>query len=142
VSALPPGIRKAREADIPRLIEIRASVRENRLADAASIGAEAYRPYLVNGLCWVAQADGRIAGFAALDSAESSVWALFVAPEAEGRGHGRALLAHLTATARRLGLARLTLSTDAGSRAERLYRRAGWVEAGRDGAAVLMRLPL
>lgn len=136
------AIRQAREADIPRLVAIRAAVRENRLTDPASIGAEDYRPYIASGLCWVAEAEGRIAGFAALDAADASVWALFVAPEAEGQGHGRRLLAHLTAEAHRLGLAELSLSTDPGSRAERLYRRGGWTEAGRDGGAVRMRLRL
>jgi putative acetyltransferase len=54
---------------------------------------------------------------------------MYVAPEARGRGIGRALLAQLEAEARTLGLARLVLET--GTRqaeALALYRRAGFTE--------------
>ena len=52
---------------------------------------------------------------------------MYVAPEARGRGIGRALLARLEAEARALGLTRLVLET--GTRqaeALALYRRAGY----------------
>ena len=54
---------------------------------------------------------------------------MYVAPEARGRGVGRAVLARLEAEARSLGLDRLMLET--GTRqpeALALYRRAGFVE--------------
>jgi len=130
----PAHIRPAGPGDIPRLIEIRASVRENRLSDPASIAAADYAPYVAGGRCWVwEEAEGEIAGFAALDAGAATVWALFVEPGAEGRGVGRALLERLTREARRLGLAELRLVTEPGSRAEQVYRAAGWAPAGEDG---------
>ena len=70
-------------------------------------------------------------GFAALAPGRASLWALFVTPEAAGRGIGRALLARAVDEARAAGIARLTLATAPGSRAERLYRRTGWRAEGR-----------
>jgi GNAT superfamily N-acetyltransferase len=138
-----PAIRLARANDIPRLAEIRAAVRENRLADPASIAAADYAPYVADGRCWVWEADGEAAGFAALDAEGASVWALFVAPAAEGRGGGRALMERLLGEARRRGLSELRLTTEAGSRAERFYRQSGGEPVGEDGrGARVMRLKL
>lgn len=135
-------LRAAREADIPRLMEIRAAVRENRLT-SMTIGPDDYRPYVENARCWVAEADGTVQGFAALDAEAALIWALFVDPEAEGHGLGRALLARLIAEARARGLPALSLETEAGTRAEAFYRRAGWAVAGSDGkGSVLMILKL
>jgi hypothetical protein len=69
--------------DVPRLVRIPASVRENRLSDPASIGAADYGRYIDDGCCW----SGReAAGSMASPPGRRgrSVWALFVAPEAEG----------------------------------------------------------
>jgi GNAT superfamily N-acetyltransferase len=126
-----PELRPARPADIPRLIEIRAAVRENRL-ERLVIGTEEYRPYVGDGRCWVAEQDGTIQGFAALDAEAASVWALFVGPEAEGNGLGRALLDRLILEARQRGLPTLTLETAAGTRAEHVYLQAGWQLISRD----------
>ena len=141
--AADPAIRLARPADVPRLVAIRAAVRENRLADPASIAAADYAPYIADGRCWVWAPDGAPAGFAALDSASATIWALFVAPEAEGQGGARALLAHLLAEARRRGLAELRLTTESGSRAELFYRAAGWEASGEQAeGGIVMRLRL
>jgi len=113
-------------------------VRENRLSDPGSIAAPDYEPYIADGRCWIAQDEGAILGFAALDAAAASVWALFVAPEAEGRGAGRLLLDTLVADARRRGLPALHLTTAQGTRAERLYRAAGWTVAGREPDGTLL----
>jgi GNAT superfamily N-acetyltransferase len=138
-----PAIRLARANDIPRLVEVRAAVRENRLADPASIAAADYLPYVADGRCWVWEADGEAAGFAALDAGGASVWALFVEPAAEGRGGGRALMERLLEEARRRGLAELRLTTEAGSRAERFYRQSGWEGVGEDShGSRIMRLSL
>jgi GNAT superfamily N-acetyltransferase len=137
-----PELRPAREADIPRLMEIRAAVRENRLV-SLTIGPADYGPYIADGRCWVRERAGRIQGFAALDAEAASVWALFVDPDAEGDGVGRALLDRLVAEARRRGLRTLTLETDAGTRAERFYLKAGWKIPRRGGkATVRMTLSL
>ena len=134
-------LRAAQEADIPRLMEIRAAVRENRLRNL-EIGPDAYGPFVLDGRCWVREEGGIVRGFAALDADASSVWALFVDPASEGSGIGRALLDRLVTEARRRGLSVLTLETAAGTRAERLYLRAGWEAAGRDGPTLRLRRTL
>jgi RimJ/RimL family protein N-acetyltransferase len=60
------------------------------------------------------------------------VWGMYVAPEARGRGLGRALLESLIAHARTLtGIERLTLSVVPDNRAARsLYLRLGFVSYG------------
>jgi GNAT superfamily N-acetyltransferase len=142
-AADPASIRPARPADVRRLIAIRAAVRENRLSDPGSIAAADYAPFIADGRCWVWESDGRAEGFAALDADHASVWALFVAPEAEGRGGGRALLGRLVAEARARGLAELRLTTDAGTRAERFYRSAGWRAGGGEAeGGIVLRLTL
>lgn len=136
-------IRPARESDIPRLMTIRAAVAENRLSDTAAVTAPDYFPYIAGGTLWVWEENGTLLGFAAVDPAESLLWALFVAPEASGRGIGPALVAHAVNQARAAGLAELRLATAPGTRAERLYRRTGWRETGRDPSGdLLMRLTL
>jgi GNAT superfamily N-acetyltransferase len=139
----PAHLREARAADVPRLIEIRAAVRENRLTDPARIAAPDYLPYITRRHLWLAEdAAGTPIAFAALDADGDSVWALFVAPEAERRGLGRLLLARLVEEARLLALPALTLETEAGSRAESLYRAAGWTVVGGDRGVLKMRLEL
>ncbi|MFE7182598.1 GNAT family N-acetyltransferase [Streptomyces erythrochromogenes] len=55
---------------------------------------------------------------------------LMVHPAARGRGTARALLAHAETEAVRAGVLLLFLDTETGSGAERVYRSAGWTEAG------------
>lgn len=111
---------------------IRLAVRENRLSDPASLDEAAYRPFVEGGSAWVAEQFGRLAGFAALDREAASVWALFVADDAQGFGIGRALHDHMIAYAERSGLTYLTLSTMPGSRADGFYRAAGWLATERN----------
>ena len=122
-------------------MEIRAGVRENRLV-SLNIGPDEYRPYVADARCWVAEAGGAIQGFAALDADAASIWALFVDPAHEGRGLGRLLLDRLIAEARARGLPALSLETDAATRAESFYRKAGWEVVGRDGAVLRFRRAL
>jgi len=137
-----PEVRPARAADIPRMMEIRAAVRENRLRDLV-VAADDYRLYVTDGRCWAAEADGALLGFAALDETDGSLWALFVDPAGEGRGLGSALLAAAIAEARRRGLAALALTTEAGTRAEAFYRRRGFSGGAPDGRNIVrLTLPL
>jgi GNAT superfamily N-acetyltransferase len=124
------SVRTAVSGDIPALIAIRGAVEENRLADPASITEGDYAPFVAAGCCWLWEEDGRALGFSALDLKQGSLWALFVAPGAHGRGIGRALLGAAVARARAEGLQALTLTTARGTRAERFYRAAGWLPAG------------
>jgi GNAT superfamily N-acetyltransferase len=109
---------------------VRSNVRENQLSDPKRVTEASYLPYIAAGSAWVAETDTVIAGFAALDALDGSVWALFVAPDAEGAGIGRALHLRMLEWAREQGVPRLTLSTQNGSRAAHFYERAKWKRRG------------
>ena len=126
-----PPLRRATTADIDRLMALRAAVRENRLADPAAVTRADYAWFVGQRLVWVWAEDDALHGFAAGDPRDGWLWALFVSPDAEGRGIGRALLAAACADLAEAGWTRATLSTDPGTRAERLYRRLGWQDEGR-----------
>ncbi len=123
-------IRTAQAADIKAMHALRLRVRENRLSDPRRVSEESYRFYLDRNSAWVAETERGLAGFAILDLARASVWALFVAPGSEGTGIGRALHARLLEGAARHGLRRLSLETAPGTRAERFYTEAGWTRTG------------
>jgi GNAT superfamily N-acetyltransferase len=63
---------------------------------------------------------------------------MMVAPAAQGRGVGMALLHAVEALARERGRTTLVLDTISGSAAARLYARAGWQKVGEIPAYALM----
>jgi GNAT superfamily N-acetyltransferase len=112
---------------------IRLAVRENRLANRELVQPDDYVPLLTtDGRGWVAELEGRMAGFAIADRSRSNVWALFVNPDLEGRGAGRALHDTMMNWMFGEGLERVWLGTQPGTRAERFYRTAGWRRTGRE----------
>lgn len=121
-------IRSATAADVDAMHRLRRNVRENRLSATTCIQEASYLPYIAAGSAWVADSDRGIVGFAAIDAPATSVWALFVDPRAEGTGVGRSLHLAMLDWARKRGISRLSLSTEAGSRAVGFYRRAGWIQ--------------
>jgi GNAT superfamily N-acetyltransferase len=125
-------IRLACEGDIAELVELRATVRENRLSDPSRVTPDDLRRFIREGEIWVWEEGRRLLGFSAGDERDGWIFALFVRPESEGRGIGRALFQHACETLRRSGHAVMQLSTDPGTRAERFYRKAGWRETGRN----------
>jgi GNAT superfamily N-acetyltransferase len=124
------AIRPALPADVPAMHRIRTKVAENQLADPGRVVEDSYLPYLAAGSAWVAETDAGLAGFAVLDAAKRSVWALFVHPDLEGAGIGGALHDHMLGWAREQGLRQLELTTGPGTRAELFYARRGWTRAG------------
>jgi GNAT superfamily N-acetyltransferase len=125
------SIRLATHADIPRLMEIRQAVRENRLSDPRLVPASDYVEFITHSGIWVWEEAGRILGFSAGDARSGWVWALFVDPAHEGRRIGRALLPEACETLRRAGHRTLKLCTAPGTRAERFYLADGWRPTGR-----------
>lgn len=74
--------------------------------------------------------DGFALGRVVLDEAE--LLTIAVAPEAQGKGHGRALLSEFEAVAAARGAATAFLEVAADNPpALALYRGAGWADAGR-----------
>lgn len=130
--AYPARLRPAVAGDVPRLAAIRAAVRENRLSRPERVTTADYHAAVAQGLCWVWEDEAGVQGFASGEASNAGhVWALFVDPAAEGRGAGSALLACITDVLWARGHRRLTLTTAPGTRADRLYRAAGWTDVGR-----------
>ncbi len=119
-------IRRALLKERPRISEIRFAVKENKLSDPSRVTDVDYLWFSENPGIWVWEEYGRILGFSAADTRDGSIWALFVDPEHEGRGIGRALLAAACDVLRGAGHHSAVLGTDPGTRADRFYRRAGW----------------
>ena len=125
-------IREAQVADIPQIIEVRLSVHENKLSRPDVITPADYIDYLTQrGKGWVAEAPGRIVGFAVADLVGHNIWALFVHPDHAGKGVGLTL--HNTVLDWYFGQTHETmwLGTAPGTRAETFYRCSGWRETGR-----------
>jgi GNAT superfamily N-acetyltransferase len=111
-------------------METRAAVRENRLSDSSKIAVADYLWFIDNSAIWVWEDSGQILGFSAGDPRDGSIWALFVAPDGEGRGIGRALLRRACDGLRAAGHRRAVLGTEPGTRAEGFYLREGWSRIG------------
>jgi GNAT superfamily N-acetyltransferase len=132
------NVRRASLADVSEMHRLRLAVRENRLSESTAISEASYSPFVKAGTAWVAEAEDRIVGFAALDASNCRVWALFVLPQHEGRGIGRSLLETMLRWAAGHGIRHLALGTEQGSRAAGFYQRAGWRQIGTtaDGEAL------
>lgn len=128
--------RSAAVDDITAMHVVRCAVRENRLSRPDRITEADYRAMLErDGRGWVAEVDGRIVGFAVADVRRFNVWALFVDPEHERRGIGRALHdAMMEWFLDQPGVERVWLTTEPGTRAEGFYRHAGWTACGLDAS--------
>ena len=124
-------LRPALLKDIPAMHALRLGVRENRLSDPSRVTQADYERRLAQpGASWVAEVNGTTAGFAIADFPSRSVWALFVKPGFEGRGIGRFLLRQVTQNLEAAGPGTIHRSTEAVTRAERLYAAAGWTRRG------------
>lgn len=124
-------IRQAEVADIDAMSEVRLSVTENVLSNPELVTYHDYVDYLTRrGKGWVAEAAGRIVGFAIADLQDHSIWALFVHPDSAGQGIGRALHDTMLSWYFQQTNSSPWLGTAPGSRAEAFYRRAGWRSTG------------
>lgn len=124
------SLRRARQGDHPRITEIRKSMKENVLRDPGRVTIEDYVWFRDNPGVWVWEEDDEILGFSAADTRDGSIWALFVDPVHERRGIGRRLFERALDILRQHGHRTAWLTTQSGSRAEALYRTAGWKVIG------------
>ena len=124
-------IREMAPSDVPAAHAIRLRVRENQLSDPSVVTEQDYFDFMARDtMSWVLEMDGAITGFVMVDVEKRNLWALFVAPEHEGKGVGRALHeAMLSHYFQRCD--HLSLSTDPGTRAAEFYRKAGYIETGK-----------
>jgi GNAT superfamily N-acetyltransferase len=126
--------REANTGDIPQIQFVRNAVKENRLSNPSLVTDDDVADFITRrGRAWVCEINGAIAGFAIVDLVDSNVWALFVDPVHEGKGVGKRLHDEMLSWYFRQGMQDIWLSTAPGTRAERFYREAGWVETGVHG---------
>jgi ribosomal protein S18 acetylase RimI-like enzyme len=96
--------------------------------------AEDERPV---GAAWLRFFSGDSPGFGFVDE-ETPELGMGVRGGHRGRGVGTKLLADLLTRAQAAGIARVSLSVEPDNFARRLYERAGFVPAGRNGGSVTM----
>ena len=125
-----PTLRVATRADVGAIQRVRHAVRQNRLTSGVITDDDVIDAIERTGRGWVVEADGRIVGFAVGNGETGNIWALFVEPGWERRGHGRRLHDAMVEWLWSRGLRRLWLSTEANTRAEGFYAAAGWSRAG------------
>ena len=137
-------IRKATSADRPRISEVRLAVRENRLSASSVSKVETTANWIFeNATFWVWEEAGAVQGFSVADPRDGTIFGLFIHPDYEGCGLGRALLPLACEDLRAAGFTVATLTTGPGTRAERFYREDGWEETGRqDDGEIIFQKPL
>lgn len=118
-------LRRAERRDIPAMQRVRLSVRENELTSTVITEDDYISAIEETGRGWVIETDGTVVAFAVGNAVTGNIWALFVDPQHEGRGHGRRLHDEMIASLFSSGLARLWLSTSPDTRAQRFYEAAG-----------------
>jgi GNAT superfamily N-acetyltransferase len=127
------SIRKAMSADIPAIWRVRYSVQENTLRPGLITDADVQQHLEVIGRGWVCEQEGAICAFAIGNARNGQVWALFVEPQAQGRGIGSALQAELLEWFRHQPVRTLWLTTAEGSRSRQFYEKHGWSCVGAVG---------
>ena len=128
--------REAKTEDINALSEVRLSVRENALSNPQRITFEMYRTYLSEiGKGWLCEVNGSVVGFSVASLDDTSIWALFVKPEHEGKNIGTKLLKLATQYLFEAGASTISLRTAVNTRADKFYERSGWKRGaiGSDG---------
>lgn len=123
-------LRQAVRADVREIQRVRHAVRENRLVSTVITDDEVIAAIEDTGRGWVVEDGGRIVAFAIGNAGNGNVWALFVEPGFEGRGHGRRLHDVMVDWLWSRGLKRLWLTTEQKTRAQRFYELTGWQNSG------------
>lgn len=92
------------------------------IADDDVMSLEDHRNFIAHACAWVASDNNRLVGFLAAEQMSETlhIWELAVHAEHQGRGAGRALMAHAVAHARAQACAAVTLTT---------FRDVAWNEA-------------
>ena len=127
VSGVP---RQATRGDLAGIWRVRYAVVENTLTPGRIGDDEVVAQLETTGRGWVVEEGGEVVAFAIVDVVHANLWALFVDPRAQGRGHGSRLHDTLVDWTWARGLSGLWLSTGAGSKARHFYERRGWRVTG------------
>jgi GNAT superfamily N-acetyltransferase len=130
-------LRQATRDDVAGLWRVRYAVTENTLAPGRIGNDELVDQIERTGRGWVIEEtreqDGEIVAFAIGNASDGNIWALFVDPSAQGRGHGSRLHDVMVDWLWSQGLATLWLATGNGTKARGFYERHGWRDVGAYG---------
>lgn len=128
------NFRPIESRDLPGIIEVRASTRENHLSREALRQLGVTEESTVELLRtthrgWLCEEEGRIVGFSIGDGKTGELWVIAVLPEFEGRGVGSRLLQSVEAWLWSLDWPELWLwtSPDRQKRAFMFYQKHGWL---------------
>ena len=125
-------VRRATEADLPRIWDVRHGTAENPLSDPSLVTDAEVKWYLNEAIFLVSEDEAGVQGFACANPQTGYVWALFVIDGAQGRGHGTALLERATEKLREAGHRQAFLTTGRDTRAAGFYLSKGWRQTGLD----------
>ena len=106
-------------------------VKENRLNNPLLVEEKDYVNCLTReGKGFLCEIDGKITGFAIVDTVKDNFWAFFVDPAFEGNGIGRKLEEIILNWYFNNGKQSISLSTAPNTRAEKFYISSGWTQSG------------
>lgn len=123
-------LRQAVRADVLGMQRVRHAVVENRLVSTTISDDDVVVAIENTGRGWVVELDDQIVAFAIGNSKTGNIWALFVEPAHEHKGHGRRLHDGMVKWLWSRGLERLWLTAEQQTRAQRFYEMAGWQNGG------------
>ena len=131
------NIRVAQLDDIETLFAIRTSVVENHQSreEIAELGItpETVAELLITDCCaWIVEINNRSVGFSIANAAKGTIFGIFVIPEFESRGVGRALMQEAEKWLWSKGIEEIWLLTgnDSNLRAYGFYRHLHWIPVG------------
>ncbi|HHP7231321.1 MAG TPA: GNAT family N-acetyltransferase [Xenococcaceae cyanobacterium] len=131
------SIRQAQLEDIETLFEIRTSVKENYQSRAAiaklGITPETVAQMLQKDCrAWIAEISGKAIAFSLANATKKTIFGMFVLPEFEGRGAGRALMHEAETWLFSHNIAEIWLVTGNNPkfRAYGFYLHLGWIPVG------------
>ena len=127
-------IREATINDIDKYMTVRMAVKENPLNNPALVTRNDNIDYITKfGKGWVCDIDQHIVGFSIVGLAQRNIWALFVLPGFEGKNIGRNLHDIMLNWYFSQTKETVWLGTAPNTRAEKFYRKSGWIETGKHG---------
>jgi GNAT superfamily N-acetyltransferase len=123
--------RIAESGDIKQIQVVRNAVKENMLSNPGLVTDKDCVEYLtLRGKGWVCEINNAVIAFAIADLIDNNIWALFVHPDFEGNGIGKALHDTMMDWYFSQQKEMVWLSTDVNTKAEKFYRKQGWKETG------------
>ena len=127
--------REAKIEDIKQIQIVRNAVKENTLSNPDLVTDDDCALFMMaKGKGWVCEIDQLVVGFAIVDLQENNIWALFLLPSFEGKGIGKQLHNLMLNWYFTQTTTSVWLGTAFNTRAERFYRKAGWLEIGTHGS--------